>query len=111
MRVGGELKVQPGDLGSTADWLDAVAQDITDAVDKQMRAVRDFLGTDWQGAAATSHEDPWTEWEAGAHRIIGSFGADAGALRRSAGTFVQVDRARATATDQAGSSLDLPPVL
>ncbi len=64
-----------------------------------------FLGSDWQGTAAGSHESPWADWEDGARRVIASFTADAGALRSAAGGY-----GSAQAIVRAGSSPDLPEV-
>ncbi|GAB4587644.1 WXG100 family type VII secretion target [Nocardia sp. IFM 10818] len=109
--MAGEVAVTPVELRATADQLDQLAREIADSVDKQMREVRAFLGADWQGAAATSHENPWTDWEDGARRIVGSFRTDAGLLRQAAAEYTATDRARAGSIEAAGSSLDLPPVV
>ncbi|WP_169812544.1 WXG100 family type VII secretion target [Nocardia acidivorans] len=109
--MAGDVAASPGELIAVAGWLDRVAQEISDALDGQMREVRAFLGVDWQGGAATSHENPWADWEEGARRVVGSFGVDAGLLRRAANEYTSHDRARAESIDAAGSSLDLPPVV
>lgn len=108
--MAGEVAASPVELCAVAGWVEQIAGEISDAVDRQMREVRVFLGTDWQGTAATSHEDPWTEWEDGARRVIGSFGADADLLRRAADEFHGTDTRRAEALESK-SSLDLPPVV
>ncbi|WP_405135738.1 WXG100 family type VII secretion target [Nocardia sp. NBC_01388] len=109
--MAGEVAVGPGELCAVAGWVDQVAQEIADALDKQMREVRRFVGADWQGAAATSYEDPWAEWEEGARRIVGSFRTDSGLLRQAANEYRGQDQVRAGALDAAGSSLNLPPAV
>ncbi|MFD0000729.1 WXG100 family type VII secretion target [Nocardia sp. NPDC127526] len=109
--MAGEVVVGSEELCAAAGWIDQIAQDITEAVDKQMREVRAFLGADWRGAAATSHENPWVEWEDGAQSVVGSFRTDAGLLRQAANEYAATDRAQAEAVAVAGSSLDLPPVV
>ncbi|MEV6769710.1 WXG100 family type VII secretion target [Nocardia sp. NPDC051030] len=102
------VDIDPAELRAAADSLDTSAQDLADRVDTHMRKVRDFVGVDWTGTAAGSHEEPWADWEEGARRIIASFRADAGLLRQAATEFETTDRSRAESTDAAGSSLDLP---
>ncbi|GAB2558144.1 hypothetical protein GCM10027167_76530 [Nocardia heshunensis] len=97
-------------MDAVAGWLDQVAREIGDAVEKQMREVRAFVGAEWQGAAATSHEDPWAQWEGGARRVVGSFSTDAGLLRQAAAEFASTDRSHGDAINAERSSLDLPPV-
>lgn len=109
--MAGDFTGSPEELCAVAGWLDQVAQEIGEALDGQMREVRAFLGVDWQGGAATSHENPWTDWEEGARRIVGSFGVDAGLLRQAAGEYASNDRARAESIGAAGSTLDLPAVV
>lgn len=104
------VDVSPEALCAAADWLDRQAEDLISAVDAHMRAVRAFVGSDWQGAAAGSHEEPWSEWEEGARRVIGSFSADAGALRNASGGYTTTDDGAAQAIVRAGFSLDLPEV-
>lgn len=108
--VGTGVEVYAVELRSAADWLDGAARDLGERIDSHMRAVRGFVGAEWTGAAAGSHEEPWTDWEDGARRTIASFRADAGMLRQAANEYELDDRSRADATDAAGSSLDLPGV-
>ncbi|MGF6888535.1 WXG100 family type VII secretion target [Nocardia sp. GAS34] len=105
------VDVGPDTLRAAADWLDRQAEDLVNAVDTHMRAIHAFLGSDWQGTAANSHESPWSEWEDGARRVIASFTADAGALRNAAGGYLTTDHTSAQAIVRAGASLDLPEVL
>lgn len=107
----GTFAADPQALLNVADWLDRSAQDIADAVDAHMRAVGEFLGGDWLGQAAESHRDPWSEWHDGTRRIVGSFHTDSGLLRQASTEYDHIDQARATAVEQAGASLDLPPVV
>ncbi|WP_169813552.1 WXG100 family type VII secretion target [Nocardia vaccinii] len=104
------VDVGPDALRATADRVDQQAEDLINAVDSHMRAVHAFLGSDWQGTAASSYESPWADWEDGARRVIGSFIADAGALRSAAGGYLSTDDTSAQAIVRAGSSLDLPEV-
>ncbi|RJO70617.1 WXG100 family type VII secretion target [Nocardia panacis] len=104
------VDVSPAELQSAADGLDRLAQDLADAVDRHMRAVRTFLGSDWQGTAADSHESPWTDWEDGARRVISSFVSDAANLRTAAGGYRTSDDTSAQAIVQKGFSLNLPDV-
>ncbi|WP_433656172.1 WXG100 family type VII secretion target [Nocardia sp. CA-128927] len=83
----GTVGVEPEQLRATADWLDQSAHEFADEVDQHLRKVLGFIGGDWQGTAAKSHQDPWDEWVDGARRIIGSFVTDAGLLRDAAGTY------------------------
>ncbi|MFE3759443.1 WXG100 family type VII secretion target [Nocardia tengchongensis] len=107
----GILNIDPAGVRAAAEWLDRAAQDLADEVTAHMRQVREFLGCDWQGDAAGSHETPWTDWEAGADRLLTSFRTDADLLRRVAAEHTQTDHRRAQALTQAGPSLDLPGVL
>ncbi|MBY8859884.1 hypothetical protein K7711_25675 [Nocardia sp. CA2R105] len=77
------------------------------AIEAHVKAISSFLGSDWQGIAATSHEDPWAD---GARRTVGSFYTDVGALHTAANTYTTTDTNQATAISQAGSSLNLPPI-
>jgi len=104
------VDVGPDVLRAAADWLDKQAEDLISAVDAHMRSVRGFLGSDWQGTAAGSHEEPWSDWEEGARRVLGSFSADAGALRTAAGGYTTTDDSAAQAIVRSGFSLDLPEV-
>ncbi|MFJ4657933.1 WXG100 family type VII secretion target [Nocardia sp. NPDC088792] len=106
-----EFKADAVELQATADGLDQLTAELTDQLDKHMRAVRGFVGVEWTGTAANSHEDPWAKWENGARQILGSFRTDAGLLRRVADEITAVDQSRAAATQRAGSSLDLPDVV
>jgi WXG100 family type VII secretion target len=108
--VADHVGVDPDDLHSTADWIDKSAQELADAVHAHMRAVRAFIGGDWRGSAATSHEGPWADWEDGARRLIGSFFTDVGALRATAGGFTTTDTRAAGAIGRTGSSLNLPEI-
>ncbi|WP_162958392.1 WXG100 family type VII secretion target [Nocardia yunnanensis] len=105
------MRIDPAEVHATADWIDRAAQDLVDEVNAHMRLVRSFLGGDWQGAAATSHETPWADWEDAAHRILTSFQTDSGLLRRVADEHAQTDQRRAATIHQVGSSLDLPEVV
>lgn len=87
----GTVGVDPQQLRTTADWLDRSAHELADEVDKHIRKVLGFIGGDWQGAAAKSHQGPWDDWEDGARRMIGSFVTDAGLLRDAAGTYPRTD--------------------
>ncbi|MEU1209152.1 WXG100 family type VII secretion target [Nocardia sp. NPDC005825] len=107
----GILKIDAAAMRAAADWLDRAAQDLVDDLTAHMRLVRSFLGGDWQGDAAASHETPWTDWESGAHRILTSFATDASLLRRVAAEHTHTDHYRAEAVTQAGSGLDLPEVV
>ncbi|MFF0637977.1 WXG100 family type VII secretion target [Nocardia sp. NPDC004151] len=107
----GILKIDPAAMRAAADWLDRAAQDLVDDLTAHMRLVRSFLGGDWQGDAAASHETPWTDWESGAHRILTSFATDASLLRQVAAEHTRTDHHRAHAVTQAGSGLDLPEVV
>ncbi|MEV6073151.1 WXG100 family type VII secretion target [Nocardia sp. NPDC052001] len=102
------VDVDPVELRAAADALEGSARELSKRVDAHMRAVREFVGGEWVGAAAGSHEGPWAEWERGTRRIIESFRADAGLLRRTAGEFEAHDRSWASAVHSAGASLDLP---
>ncbi|MFE3028890.1 WXG100 family type VII secretion target [Nocardia tengchongensis] len=106
----GILNIDPAGVRAAAEWLDRAAQDLADEVSAHMRLVREFLGSDWQGDAAGSHETPWTDWESGAHRLLTSFRTDAELLRRVAAEHAQTDQHRAQAITQAGPGLDLPGV-
>ncbi|WP_433666951.1 WXG100 family type VII secretion target [Nocardia sp. CA-136227] len=107
----GILKIDPAAMRAAADWLDRAAQDLVDDLTAHMRLVRSFLGGDWQGDAAASHETPWTDWESGARRILTSFATDATLLRQAAAEHTRIDHHRAEAVAQAGSGLDLPEVV
>ncbi|WP_405498364.1 WXG100 family type VII secretion target [Nocardia sp. NBC_00511] len=109
--MAGELSVNPVEVSATADYLERTAQEIADDVAAHMKQVRSFLGGDWQGDAATSHENPWTDWENGAHRILASFLSDSGLLRQVASECVRIDGARAEAIGRTGSSLELPEAM
>ncbi|WP_330182196.1 WXG100 family type VII secretion target [Nocardia sp. NBC_01503] len=105
--MSGGVEVDPVEVRAAADWFDGAAGELSDRVDGHMRAVREFLGAEWVGVAAGSHEEPWGEWEGGARRIIASFRADAGVLRQAGEEFATNDRCRAEATER----LDLPEVM
>ncbi|MRH92803.1 hypothetical protein GFY24_36210 [Nocardia sp. SYP-A9097] len=105
------MGINPVEVQATAGGLDQIADELTDQIDAHMRAVRAFVGVEWTGTAAGSHENPWAEREDGARQIIGSFHTDAGLLRRTAAEVTAVDRSRVSATERAGSSLDLPDVV
>lgn len=107
----GILKIDPAAMRAAADWLDRAAQDLVDDLTAHMRLVRSFLGGDWRGDAAASHETPWTDWESGAHRILTSFATAAALLRQVAAEHTRIDHHRAEAVAQAGSGLDLPEVV
>ncbi|RMI28467.1 WXG100 family type VII secretion target [Nocardia stercoris] len=97
-------------LNKTADWVDQFAQNLSDRIDKHMRAVRDVIGTEWTGSAATSHEDPWTEWEQAARSVVSSFYQDSGALRTVATTYLTTDDAHADQLGHLTGGLSLPPI-
>ncbi|MBO0883088.1 MAG: WXG100 family type VII secretion target, partial [Mycobacterium sp.] len=78
-------------MESTARWMQTTADELADAVDGHMRAVRAFVGGEWTGVAAGSHEGPWADWEEGARRVIGSFITDVGALRSAAAEYSRTD--------------------
>ncbi|MGW4350731.1 WXG100 family type VII secretion target [Nocardia sp. NPDC004582] len=107
----GILNIDPAAMRAAADWLDRAAQDLVADLTAHMRLVRSFLGGDWQGDAAASHENPWTDWESGAHRILTSFATDATLLRQAAAELTRTDLHGAQTITQAGSGLDLPEVL
>ncbi|MCC3314775.1 WXG100 family type VII secretion target [Nocardia africana] len=98
------VNADPAAMHATADWLQGTADELADVVDTHMRAVWAFLGGDWQGTAAGSHEGPWSEWEEGARRIIGSFFADVGALRSAAGVLATSDSGSAESIGRAGAT-------
>ncbi|MEV6768349.1 WXG100 family type VII secretion target [Nocardia sp. NPDC051030] len=106
-----EIKAGPVELRVAADGLDQLATELTEKLDSHMRAVRAFVGVEWTGTAAGSHESPWAEWEDGAQQILSSFRTDAGLLRRVADEITVIDQNRVAATQGAGSSLDLPDVV
>ncbi len=108
--MSGRADVDPEALRVVADWLDKTVEELAEKVDTHMRAVRAFIGPEWSGIAAGSHEGPWTDWEDGARRVIGSFGTDASALRTAAGGFSDADNAHARAITRTGSSLNLPGI-
>ncbi len=108
--MAGSAEVDPTALRSTADWLDKTVEELADKVDTHMRAVRAFIGPEWSGTAARSHEGPWSDWEDGARRVIGSFTTDADALRTVAAGFASTDSGRARALERTASSLDLPDI-
>jgi WXG100 family type VII secretion target len=86
-----QVGVDPAAVHATAGWLESSAHEFADDVDKLMREVRAFIGGDWQGSAADSHHDAWTDWEDGARRVIAALGQDAAALHQAAGGFVNTD--------------------
>ncbi len=108
--MSGRADIDPEAIRATAEWLDKTAEELTNKVDAHMRAVRAFIGPDWSGTAATSHEEPWADWEEATRRVIGSFGTDAGALRTTAAGFLTTDSAHAQAITRTGSSLNLPRI-
>ncbi|WP_458691330.1 WXG100 family type VII secretion target [Nocardia tengchongensis] len=106
----GILNIDPAGVQAAADWLDHAAQDLVDEVSAHMRLVRSYLGSDWQGTAAASHENPWTDWEDGAHRLLASFRTDSALLRQVAAEHALTDSHRAEALTRTSSGLDLPGV-
>jgi WXG100 family type VII secretion target len=102
--------VNPEAMRAAADWLDRTVEELTGKVDAHMRAVRAFIGPEWSGTAAGSHDEPWMDWEDGARRVIGSFGTDAGAVRTTAAGFLATDNTHAREITRTGSSLDLPGI-
>ncbi|WP_216895632.1 WXG100 family type VII secretion target [Nocardia alni] len=108
--LSGRADVDPEALRATAQGLDKTVEELADKVDTHMRAVRAFIGPEWSGTAASSHETPWTDWENAARRVIGSFATDADALRTTATGFLTTDNAHAQAITRTGSSLNLPGI-
>ncbi|WP_067574925.1 WXG100 family type VII secretion target [Nocardia acidivorans] len=104
--MSGGVEVEPVELRAAAEWLEGAARELGERIDGHMRAVREFVGAEWIGVAAGSHEEPWGEWEGGARRIIASIRADAGLLRWAGSEFSANDRGRSE--DMA--RLDLPEV-
>ncbi|MEV6554141.1 WXG100 family type VII secretion target [Nocardia sp. NPDC051756] len=104
------MKVDPAAVHQTAQWLQQQADDMSTAIEAHIKVISNFLNSDWQGTAATSHQDPWTEWADGARRTVGSFYTDVGALHTVADTYTTTDTNHATEISQTGSSLNLPPI-
>jgi WXG100 family type VII secretion target len=87
--------------------MDTFAQQLSERIDQHMRAVRALVGSDWQGDAANSHQDPWMDWETGARQIVSSFYQDSGALRTAATTYTSTDQGAADTIVQVLSSLNM----
>ena len=89
------MGVDPAQVRATAARLESSAREFADDVDKLMSEVRGFIGGDWQGGAANSHNDAWADWEQGARRVVAALAQDAWALHHTAGGFVALDQSRA----------------
>ncbi|PXX55601.1 WXG100 family type VII secretion target [Nocardia tenerifensis] len=100
--MGDPLEVHQSKLRATATWLEQSAHEFADDVDSHMRKVHEFVGGEWRGDAAKSHQSPWDDWEEGARRIIGSFITDAGLLRDAAATYVRTDGGSADSIGRGG---------
>ncbi|KZM68547.1 WXG100 family type VII secretion target [Nocardia terpenica] len=89
------VEMDPTEVHATAGWLQTSAREFTDELDKLTREVHTFIGGDWQGSAAGSHHDAWTEWEQGARQVIAGLEHDATALHQAAEMTVGTDRGNA----------------
>ncbi|WP_019929062.1 WXG100 family type VII secretion target [Nocardia sp. BMG111209] len=107
----GQLEANPETLHATAGGLEATAQQLADTIDIHMRAVAAFIGSEWRGVAAGSHEEPWAQWEDSARRVVGSLLTDAAALHSTAESYLTVDTRSAETIAAVSFSLDLPGAL
>ncbi|MFI5781459.1 WXG100 family type VII secretion target [Nocardia sp. NPDC051570] len=95
-------EMDPAEVHDTAGWLETSAREFTDELDKLMREVHAFIGGDWQGGAAGTHHEAWTEWEQGARQVIAGLEHDAAALHHIANAAVSTDRGNADGIGGAG---------
>lgn len=102
------MQADPASVHATAQWLKQAADELSDRIDAHMKIVRGFIGGDWQGTAAQSHQQLWAQWEDGARQVVESFRADAGSLHATASAYTTIDTNRAQSTTGLSSSLDLP---
>ncbi|MFI5779605.1 WXG100 family type VII secretion target [Nocardia sp. NPDC051570] len=96
------VEMDPAEVHATAGWLESSAREFTDELDRLIREVHTFIGGDWQGNAAGSHHDAWTEWEQGARQVIAGLEHDAAALHRVADAAVGTDRGNADGISATG---------
>lgn len=86
---------------ATAKWIDDSATEFVDDVRHLLAEVAVVMRSGWQGAAASTHEDAWSEWADGVRNIVGALADDAALLRATVDSYAVTDDATAEALDQA----------